>query len=102
MPKRELELPNLATTAEQGLPDFDVSTWFGLFFPKGIPDPIVRKLNAALGQTLDTPWVRERMKEIVANAATPEQRSPEYLKALAAGTTVKMREAVKTAGLQQL
>jgi tripartite-type tricarboxylate transporter receptor subunit TctC len=101
-PKREPELPNLATTAEQGLPDFDVSTWFGLFFPKGIPDPIVRKLNAALGQTLDTPWVRERMKEIVANAATPEQRSPEYLKALAAGTTVKMREAVKTAGLQQL
>ena len=101
-PKRAPEIPSLPSTAEQGLPDFDVSTWFGLFFPKGTPEPIVRKLNAALGQTLDTPWVRERFKEIVATAASPEQRSPEYLKTLAAGTTVKMREAVKTAGLQQL
>ena len=53
-PKRSPELPNLPSTAEQGLPNFEVSTWFGLFFPKGTPEPIIDKLNAALGETLDT------------------------------------------------
>jgi tripartite-type tricarboxylate transporter receptor subunit TctC len=101
-PQRSPELPNLASTAEQGLPNFDVSTWFGLFFPKGTPEPIVTKLNKALGQALDTSWVRDRLKEIVANTTPPDQRSPEYLKQLVAKEIVKMREAIHTAGLQQL
>ena len=79
-PKRSPEIPSLPSTAEQGLPDFDVSTWFGLFFPKATPEPIVRRLNAALAETLDTPWVHERFKEIVANVAARDERSPEYLK----------------------
>jgi tripartite-type tricarboxylate transporter receptor subunit TctC len=91
----------LASTGEQGLPNFDVSTWFGLFFPKGTPDPIVRKLNAALGKALESPWVHERFKSIVADAAPPDQRSPEYLKKLSDTTTAKMREAIKAAGVQQ-
>jgi len=100
-PKRSPELPMLSSTGEQGLPNFDVSTWFGLFFPKGTPDPIIRKLNTALGQALDSPWVHERFKSIVASAATSDQRSPEYLKKLADTTTAKMREAIKAAGVQQ-
>ena len=100
-PKRSAELPTLPSTGEQGLPNFDVSTWFGLFFPKGTPDPIIRKLNTALGQALDSPWVHERFKSIVASAATSDQRSPEYLKKLADTTTAKMREAIKAAGVQQ-
>ncbi len=75
-PKRSPELPTLASTAEQGLPDFDVRTWFGLFFPKGTPEPIVRKLNSALAETLETPWVHDRFKDIVANVAPSGERSP--------------------------
>jgi tripartite-type tricarboxylate transporter receptor subunit TctC len=100
-PKRSPELPNLPSTGEQGLPDFNVSTWFGLFFPKGTPEPIVRRLNAALAQTLDTPWVHERFKDIVANVATPEERSPAYLAKLVESETAKMREAIRGAGIQQ-
>ena len=101
-PKRSPEIPSLPSTAEQGLPDFDVSTWFGLFFPKGTPEPIVRKLNAALAQTLDTPWVHERFKEIVANVAARDERSPEYLKKLVESETAKMGAAIRGAGIQQL
>jgi tripartite-type tricarboxylate transporter receptor subunit TctC len=101
-PQRSPEIPNLPSTAEQGLPDFDVSTWFGLFFPKDTPAPIVRKLNAALAKTLDTPWVHERFKEIVANVAAPEERSPEFLKKLVESETAKMGAAIRGAGLQQL
>jgi tripartite-type tricarboxylate transporter receptor subunit TctC len=100
-PKRSPEIPNLPSTAEQGLPDFEVSTWFGLFFPKGTPEPIVRKLNAALGETLDTPWVHERFKDIVADVARPQERSPEYLKKLAASETAKMADAIRSAGIQK-
>ena len=99
--KRSPELPNVATTAEQGLPNFEVTTWFGLFFPKGTPDPIVRKLNAAIGATLDTPSVQERFKDIVTVAATPDQRSPEYLAKLVETETAKMRSAIQGAGIQQ-
>src|SRR6185503_1354613 len=56
-PKRSPEIPNMPSTGEQGLPNFDVSTWFGLFFSKGTPEPIIHKLNAALGTALDAPWL---------------------------------------------
>jgi tripartite-type tricarboxylate transporter receptor subunit TctC len=100
-PKRSPEIPRLPSTAEQGLPDFDVSTWFGLFFPKGTPEPIVRRLNAALAETLDSPWVHERFKDIVANVAAREERSPEYLKKLVDSETAKMSAAIRSAGIQQ-
>lgn len=100
-PKRSPEIPNLPSTAEQGLPDFEVSTWFGLFFPKATPEPIVRKLNAALADTLDTPWVQERFKDIVAYVAPREERSPEYLKKLVDTETAKMGAAIRGAGIQQ-
>jgi tripartite-type tricarboxylate transporter receptor subunit TctC len=101
-PKRSPEIPNLPSTAEQGLPDFDVSTWFGLFLPKATPEPIVRRLNAALAETLDTPWVHERFKEIVANVTPRDERSPDYLKKLVESEIVKMRAAIQGAGLQAL
>jgi tripartite-type tricarboxylate transporter receptor subunit TctC len=100
-PKRSPELPDLPSTGEQGLPDFNVSTWFGLFFPKGTPEPIVRRLNAALAETLDTPWVHERFKDIVASVALREERSPEYLRKLVQSETAKMGAAIRSAGIQQ-
>jgi tripartite-type tricarboxylate transporter receptor subunit TctC len=100
-PKRSPEIPNLPSTGEQGLPDFDVSTWFGLFFPKDTPEPIVRKLNAALATILDTPWVHERFKDIVANVAPRDERSPEYLKKQVDSEIAKMGAAIRSAGIQQ-
>jgi tripartite-type tricarboxylate transporter receptor subunit TctC len=93
-------LPDLATAHEQGLTDFDTDTWFGLFFPKGTPEPIVRKLNAAIGASLDSPYVQERFKEIVANVTPPEKRSPEYLAKLVVIETEKMAAAIRGAGIQ--
>src|SRR5262245_8514662 len=47
--RRPVVLPNVATAREQGL-DFEISTWQGLFLPKGTPEPIVRRLNQAMGR----------------------------------------------------
>jgi len=94
-------LPDLPSAHEQGVTDFDTDTWFGLFFPKGTPDPIVRKLNAAIGATLDTSFVRDRFKEIVANVTPADKRSPEYLQQLVVSETARMGAAIRAAGIQQ-
>jgi tripartite-type tricarboxylate transporter receptor subunit TctC len=98
--ERSPMLPDLASAHEQGLTDFDTDTWFGLFFPKGTPESIVRKLNAAIGTALDTPYVQERFKEIIANVTPPEKRSPEYLAKLVVSETEKMHNAIEAAGVQ--
>ena len=94
-------IPDLPSTAEQGLADFETNTWFGLFFPTHTPEPIIRKLNVAIGAALETPYVLDRFKDIVTVAATPDQRAPEYLRKLVETETAKMAAAIKGAGIQQ-
>jgi tripartite-type tricarboxylate transporter receptor subunit TctC len=94
-------LPDISSVREQGLADFETDTWFGFFFPKGTPEPIVRKFNAAIGVTLDTPFVQERLKEIASSVTPPEKRSPEYLQKLVVDEIAKMRAAIQAAGIAQ-
>jgi tripartite-type tricarboxylate transporter receptor subunit TctC len=77
--KRVPIIPDLATTGEQGLPGVEASVWNAFFFPKGTPDPIVRKLNKAMSDTLDDPAIRKRLEELGLEIVSPERRTPEYL-----------------------
>ena len=77
--KRVPIIPDLATTGEQGLPGVEASVWNAFFLPKGTPDPIVRKLNKAMSDTIDDPAIRKRLEELGLEIASPERRSPEYL-----------------------
>jgi putative tricarboxylic transport membrane protein len=77
--KRVPIIPDLATTGEQGLAGVEASVWNAFFLPKGTPDPIVRKLNKAMSDTIDDPAIRKRLEELGLEIATPERRSPEYL-----------------------
>jgi tripartite-type tricarboxylate transporter receptor subunit TctC len=63
-PERNPALPDLATTAEGGLPELDVSIWHGLYVPKGTPAEAVEKLTAALQTALADPAVKERFAEL--------------------------------------
>jgi tripartite-type tricarboxylate transporter receptor subunit TctC len=67
-----LEVPTLI---EQGVPDFDVNAWFGLFAPAGTPPEIVAKLNGAGVKVLGAPGTRERLQSLGLNPApgTPEE-----------------------------
>jgi len=55
--ERSQALPDLPTLAEQGLEGYDVSVFFGIVGPKGLPAPIVDKLNQAFVQTLEDPAI---------------------------------------------
>jgi tripartite-type tricarboxylate transporter receptor subunit TctC len=58
---RSPAFPEVPTAAEQGLQDFTFSAWVGLSAPKGTPDAIVQKVNAALNKALQDPAVREKI-----------------------------------------
>jgi tripartite-type tricarboxylate transporter receptor subunit TctC len=91
-------LPNLATAQEQGLKDFEAYTWNAFFMPKGTPDVIVRRLNAATIEAVSTPVVAQRLKEIGATLVAPERRSSEYLGKFVASEIEKWAGPIKASG----
>jgi len=58
-PKRVSAFPELPTAAEAGLPGYEVSTWYGLFAPKGTPPAIVERMTKELRAAMAKPQIRE-------------------------------------------
>ena len=54
-------LPNVPTLSEQGLKGFEVKVWHGMYAPKGVPKPVLEKLNKALNAALNNPDVKKRL-----------------------------------------
>jgi tripartite-type tricarboxylate transporter receptor subunit TctC len=71
-------LPDVPTTAEAGMPNFNLTVWFGLSAPKKTPRPIIEKLNKALSLALDDPNVVKHFAELGYGVAAPEKRSAAY------------------------
>jgi tripartite-type tricarboxylate transporter receptor subunit TctC len=76
-PDRLANLPDLPTTAEAGLPDFQVGVWHGLYVPAGTPDEVVAKLSGALQTALQDPNVAERFAELGTAPVPLDQATPE-------------------------
>lgn len=57
-------LPEVPTLAEQGLNDYDMTLWFGLWAPAGTPAAVVEKLNAAVNRIAEQPEVREQFAKL--------------------------------------
>ncbi len=58
-PKRVAAFPDLPTAAEAGLPNYEVSTWYGLFAPKGTPPDVVERMAKELKAALQVPAIKE-------------------------------------------
>ena len=97
--ERSPMLPALATAQEQGLKDFDASTWFGFFVPQNTPAAVIQKLHDATVEAMDTPSVQERLKEVGAMTVAPERRSPAYLQQFVASEIEKNAAPLKAAGI---
>jgi tripartite-type tricarboxylate transporter receptor subunit TctC len=97
--ERSSMLPALATAQEQGLKDFDASTWFGFFVPQNTPAAVIQKLHDATVEAMDTPSVQERLKEVGAMTVAPERRSPQYLQQFVASEIEKNAAPLRAAGI---
>ncbi len=60
--KRAKGHPNVPTMAEQGYPDFEATTWYGLVGPGKLPAPVAKKMNEDVNTVLAMPDVQERME----------------------------------------
>lgn len=72
-------MPNAPTLNEQGLKDFEVVVWHGIYAPKGTPKPIIDKMNAAVRAALKDPDVVKRMDELGAEIVGESKLTPESL-----------------------
>ena len=68
-------LPDLPTLAELGYKGFDVSSWYGIYAPAGLPRELVAKLNAAFNEAMKSPDVRDQLtaQGWQITGGTPEQ-----------------------------
>ncbi len=97
---RSPALPNLATAEEQGTPKLEAYTWNALFLPKGTPDAIVQKLNAAAAEAMKTPAVAERLSGLGAQIVSADRMTPAYLGTFLKAEIEKWAAPIKAAGVQ--
>ena len=97
--ERAAIIPELPTAHEQGLKDFDGSTWNALFASKGTPPDIVKMLNLAVTQALVHPKVRDRMESLGMSLVSAERRSPEYLSIFVREEVGRWAPAIRASGL---
>jgi tripartite-type tricarboxylate transporter receptor subunit TctC len=67
--------PNVPTAIESGVaPGYDVTTWYAVYGPRGMPKPVTTKLNKALNEMLEEPVIRERLIKagVIVKGSTPE------------------------------
>lgn len=98
--ERNPSLPDIPTTKEAGLPEFEASAWNGLFAPKGTPKAALDKLSDALSKALDDEGVRKRLLDLGSDIPGPDRRGPAALGALVKSEVDKWGKVIKEAGAE--
>ena len=95
--KRSAFVPDTLTLIESGVP-MEVTAWYGLCAPAGIPKPILARINADVVKALGTPDVRQRFADIGLDV---EPQTPEQFAALIKSETAKWAKVIKDARIPQ-
>ena len=88
-------LPDLPTSAEAGLPEFEAQGWNGLFAPKGTPPAIIAKLNAAARKAVESDVVKKRFHDLSTVAPDANEHAPEVLQQLVTRDVEKYRKLLE-------
>ncbi len=94
--ERVASIPDVPAIGET-VPDYEVSVWFGISGPKGVPPEIVGKLNAAVNAVLAKPALKDRFHDL---GGEPMPMSAAEFGKLVADETAKWAKVVKSAGLK--
>jgi tripartite-type tricarboxylate transporter receptor subunit TctC len=92
--------PDIPTVDEAGLPGIHMSGWFALFAPKGTPNTVIGKLNAAVVEALADPNVRARLATLGQEIFPREQQTPEALAAYHKAEIEKWWPIIKAANIK--
>ena len=95
--ERSQYFPEVPTTKEAGLPQYQVSAWNALFAPKGLPNDVHQKLAETLSKALDDAATRKRLLDL--GSVIPDQagRSPQALQKLVESEVARWNPILKAA-----
>jgi tripartite-type tricarboxylate transporter receptor subunit TctC len=98
--KRVEQATDIPTTDEAGLTGFHMTLWSGLWVPKGTPNEIVAKLNAAAVEALNDPVVRRQLENLGLQMPSQDQLTPEALGAWQKAEIAKWWPMIKAASVK--
>ncbi|WP_376094831.1 tripartite tricarboxylate transporter substrate-binding protein [Roseomonas sp. CCTCC AB2023176] len=91
-------LPDIPTTAEAGLPGFEITVWHGLYAPRGTPAPVVARLTQSLQAALRDPKVIERFAAIGTAPVEQSEATPEAHRRFWTADIAKWRPVIEATG----
>src|SRR6185437_12832591 len=95
-PAREPDLPNVPTVAEVGIKGYVVTSWNGVFAPKGTPKEVIAAMGKAMHELLGSADMKEQFAKVGAQA---HASSPEELMSLLKADIVKWNAVIDKAGI---
>ena len=98
LPQRSPALPDVPTTKEGGLPEFQVSAWNAVFAPKGTPPEVLAKLSGALLKALDDETTRKRLLDLGADLSDRVAQTPQGLQKLVESEVARWNRVLKAVG----
>ncbi len=98
-PSRHPMLPDVPTTAEAGLPDVRMDTWFGLVGPPGMPKEVVVRINRELAAIVKEPAFQDKLAKL---GLAVDYRPDAAFISFMADDTKKWRELIPAMGIPQV
>src|SRR5262245_35498536 len=98
--ERSHALPDVPTTREAGLPEFQTGSWWALFAPKGTPQSVLDKLSAVLDEALDDDTVRKRFAELGSDGLLRAKRGQQSLAAFVKSEIARWAPIIKAANVK--
>jgi tripartite-type tricarboxylate transporter receptor subunit TctC len=95
--KRLAAEPNVPTLAESGIADYDVPLWHGLIGPKGLPRPVVERINAEVGRILK---LRETADQLQTDGVSPAGGTPDEFRERIQKEIALWRKVVAVTGVK--
>jgi tripartite-type tricarboxylate transporter receptor subunit TctC len=97
---RATAAPDIPTVDEAGLPGLYMSSWYGIWAPKGTPKGVIGKLNIAAVDSLADPNTRARIAGLGLEIPARDQQAPEVLGALQKAEIKRWWPIIKAANIK--
>lgn len=95
-PARITALPDVPTSTEAGLPAFQAQGWNAIFVPKGTPEPVIARLNAALKQALASDTLKKRFDELASVLPSEAETTPAHVAKILPDEIAKFKALLAT------
>ena len=95
--KRSPMLPDVPTSYEQGLPEFDCAPFYAVFVPSGTPQSVIDRLAEALNKGLSEESVQKRLADLGADIVEPDRRGPKPLANLIKSESARLMPILREA-----